>query len=290
VLLLALPIKLGRSVLSVFVEIADIYAFVIGFYILWGIGHWVAVTYYEWLKPHFQHYILQNDTVHGVLPQIQAFYALIFPHAMEWGLLMVKNLIVGVLWFGVVPSLVGLWINYTIIIPVRVDINQTPTFYPYYTYALGLLYLKIWYRLMMLEGVNNQWKTRFNKVHQDGLRNIDLLYILRYIVLPVVHFLLLRLCVPYFLIKIVIPTFGFPELVEDYWTRYLYLNFSTLIALINSLTSATKYLVVLHRQIRDDKYLIGEQLQNIGDTENLRREPTAGSPVIYEEEDELALH
>jgi len=80
-------------------------------------------------------------------------------------------------------------------------------------------------------------------------------------------------------------------MVEDYWTRYLYLNFSTLIALINSLTSATKYLVVLHHQIRDDKYLIGEQLQNIGDTEieHFEKQPTA-APIIHEEEDELALH
>jgi len=287
-MLLALPIKLGRGVLSVFVEIADMYAFVIGFYVLWGIGHWIGAMY-EWLTPHFRYYILQNDRMNGALPHIQALYSIVFPHILQWGILSSKILIVGVLWFCVLPVMVGLWINFTILIPVRVDINQTPTFYPYYTFALGFLYLKIWYRLMMLEGLNNQWNTRLNKVHQDGLRGIDIVYILRYIIIPVLNFLLLRLCVPYFLIKTVIPALDLPEMSEDYWKRYLYLNFSTLIALINSLTAVTKYLVVLHRKIRDDKYLIGEQLQNIGDT-GIPTAKTDTETHLTNQEQEFAEH
>jgi len=238
------------------VETADIYAFLTGFYIIWGLGY-MSVLAYQRTIPYL-HFNQDNRT----MAQLYESYNNLKPLVMEISMLLPKVTLVTVLWLGLIPFLIGICINYTIIVPLRSDTNQTPVFYPYYTYALGLLYLKIWFRLMVLEGVNSQWNARFTKITQDGIRNMDLHYILTNVIFPIINYLLLRLCVPYFILKLVLPHLDFPETTIDYISRHIYINFASLIALFECMYSATSYLVVLHSKIRDDKYLIGEQLQN----------------------------
>jgi len=256
VILLTFPIKLGRFVLSFFVEIADIYAFLTGFYILWGCGY-LSLLSYKRVSPYVQ--LNQNNRT---FIEIYSCYQNLRPFAIEALTILPKLSLVVILWFIVLPYLVGITINYAIIIPLRVDHNQTPVFYPYYIYALGLLYLKIWFRLMVLDGVNNQWNTRFTKITQDGIRNMDLYYILSNVISPIMNYLLVRLCVPYVLLKLVLPQLGLMEITIDYISRSIYIYFASLLSFLDLLQTATSYLVLLHSKIRDEKYLIGEQLQN----------------------------
>jgi len=246
------------------VEIADIYAFLTGFYIIWGCGY-TALLIYKRIRPY-----IQFDQNSRTLVEIYALYQNLRPLAKQIITLLPKLSVVVLLWFIVLPFLVGITINYTIIVPLRVDHNQTPVFYPYYIYALGLLYLKIWFRLMVLDGVNNQWNARFTKITQDGIMNMDVYYIVSNVICPIMHTLLVRLCVPYVILKLVLPQMGLLEVTIDYISRSIYIYFASLLSLIDLLNSATSYLVVLHSKIRDEKYLIGEQLQNNNDTFQIR--------------------
>ncbi|XP_025921493.1 E3 ubiquitin-protein ligase MARCH6 isoform X9 [Apteryx rowi] len=67
----------------------------------------------------------------------------IFQKVKEWSLMIMKTLIVAVLLAGVVPLLLGLLFELVIVAPLRVPLDQTPLFYPWQDWALGVLHAKI---------------------------------------------------------------------------------------------------------------------------------------------------
>ncbi|RXM27522.1 E3 ubiquitin-protein ligase MARCH6 [Acipenser ruthenus] len=105
----------------------------------------------------------------------------------EWSLMLsagillvlqiVKTLIVAVLLAGVVPLLLGLLFELVIVAPLRVPLDQTPLFYPWQVYA-------------------------------NGIRNIDLHFIIQKLAAPVIAVLLLSLCVPYVIAVGIVPVIG----------------------------------------------------------------------------------
>lgn len=71
------------------------------------------------------------------------------------------------LWLGAVPLLVGLLFELLVVVPLRVPVNESPVFLLYQDWALGLLFLKIWTRLVMIgQGplANDAWRAKFEQV------------------------------------------------------------------------------------------------------------------------------
>jgi hypothetical protein len=50
----------------------------------------------------------------------------------------------------VIPVLIGLLFELLVIVPMRVPIDESPVFLLYQDWALGLIFLKIWTRLVRL--------------------------------------------------------------------------------------------------------------------------------------------
>jgi len=241
---LSFPILLGRMILSQFIDCADIYAFITGFYALWGLvraGAYIGTVL-----------LVARHDVHSVISQ-----------SWQWAIVFCKLLFVGSLWFGLLPMLIGMWFGSVVFMPMKVDLFQTSVFCPYYTYAMGLLYLKVWYRIVMVEGVSDKWKAKFDKVFNDGLKNIDVYHIICNMIVPISNMLLLRLCVPYFFVKIVLPFLDLPEKLVQFWSHFVFFYFSALLGIVFGVQMLAEYLIQLHHRLRDEKYLVGKRLQNL---------------------------
>ncbi len=49
----------------------------------------------------------------------------------------------------VVPVLIGLLFELVVVVPLRVPVDESPVFLLYQDWALGLVFLKIWTRLVL---------------------------------------------------------------------------------------------------------------------------------------------
>jgi E3 ubiquitin-protein ligase MARCH6 len=131
------PVSLGRALFASIpqfpithgIKCNDLYAFNIGCYIIWaivaGIGY--AVDY---LKSHNLKYLVNQ--------------------VLMWFMIVVKSFVLLSLWIFVIPVLIGLLFELLVIVPLRVPVNESPVFLLYQDWALGLIFLKIWTRLVML--------------------------------------------------------------------------------------------------------------------------------------------
>lgn len=94
-----------------------------------------------------------------------------------WAVISAKAALLLTLWLGAVPLLVGLLFELLVVIPLRVPVDESPVFLLYQDWALGLLFLKIWTRLVMVgQGpfANEAWKAKFEQV--SGTRLVSSLY------------------------------------------------------------------------------------------------------------------
>ena len=83
----------------------------------------------------------------------------------------IKSLFVAFILIGVVPLLLGLLFELVVVVPLRVPLDQTPVFFPWQDWALGVLHTKIicavtmmgpqWWLKRVMEQVNAVvWSTR----------------------------------------------------------------------------------------------------------------------------------
>lgn len=69
----------------------------------------------------------------------------------------VKSLVIGALLAGLMPLLLGILFELTLVVPMRVPLDQTPIFFPWQDWALGVLNAKIMIALMLM---GPQWRFR----------------------------------------------------------------------------------------------------------------------------------
>jgi len=246
---ITLPIILGRMCLHGWLPVLlnDVYTFVLGLYIIWGIAE---LTKYVIIR------VMQHAN------HIPSFYSI-----LSYLILAVKCVGIGGIWFGVIPLLIGIWFELLIFIPLRVQPNQTPIFLYYHDYAFGLLYLKLWYRLIMINGVSSSWKSKFEQVKANGFANLQFWNVFHTILFPIVKFLLLMLCIPY-CVGIIAGSMVPGSSLEGTWVaelltgRILYLYWTVQVLTLVCIICVFNWVSELHRQIRDDKYLVGQRLHN----------------------------
>jgi len=173
------------------------------------------------------------------------------------------------IWIFVIPVLIGLLFELLVIVPMRVPVDESPVFLLYQDWALGLIFLKIWTRLVMLDHmvplVDESWRTKFERVREDGFSRIQGFWILREIVLPIIMKLLTALCVPYVLARGVFPVFGYPLVVNSAVYRFAWLGCLGFSLLCFCAKRFHVWFTNLHNAIRDDRYLIGRRLHNYGE-------------------------
>ena len=67
---------------------------------------------------------------------------------MKWTSIALKVLILGSIWMTVIPLLVGLLFEAVAVVPLRVNENESPMYPVMQSWALGLVFLKIWMRYL----------------------------------------------------------------------------------------------------------------------------------------------
>ncbi|XP_012505471.1 PREDICTED: E3 ubiquitin-protein ligase MARCH6 [Propithecus coquereli] len=239
---LTLPVFAGRWLMSFWTgtaKIHELYTAACGLYVCWLTIRAVTVLV-AWMP--------QGRRV-------------IFQKVKEWSLMIMKTLIVAVLLAGVVPLLLGLLFELVIVAPLRVPLDQTPLFYPWQDWALGVLHAKI---IAAITLMGPQWwlKTVIEQVYANGIRNIDLHYIIRKLAAPVISVLLLSLCVPYVIASGIVPLLGVTAEMQNLVHRRIYPFLLMVVVLMGILSFQVRQFKRLYEHIKNDKYLVGQRLVN----------------------------
>ncbi|XXG63804.1 hypothetical protein AAC387_Pa05g1907 [Persea americana] len=268
--LIVVPISLGRAMFNSIprlpithgIKCNDLYAFNIGCYMIWTA---VAGARYsiEYLK---------TRRARDLLAQI-----------WKWCAIVLKSSALLSLWVFVIPVLIGLLFELLVIVPMRVPIDESPVFLLYQDWALGLVFLKIWTRLVMLDQmaplVDESWRVKFERVREDGFSRLRGLWVLREIEIPILMKLLTALCVPYVFARGVFPVLGYPLIVNSAVYRFAWLGCLLFSMMCFCAKRFHIWFTNLHNSIRDDRYLIGRRLHNFGEDtveRNNRTEIAAG--------------
>ncbi|KAF3703520.1 E3 ubiquitin-protein ligase MARCH6 [Channa argus] len=241
-LCLTLPVFTGRWLMSFWTgssKIHELYTAACGLYVCWLSIRGVTVLL-AWMP--------QGRTV--IIRKVQ-----------EWTFMILKTLVVALLVAGVIPLLLGLLFELVIVAPLRVPLDQTPLFYPWQDWALGVLHAKI---IAAITLMGPQWwlKTVIEQVYANGIRNIDLQYIIRKLASPVISVLLLSLCVPYVIAAGVVPAVGVTPEMEILMQRRIYPFLLMVVSLIGILSFQIRQFKRLYEHIKNDKYLVGQRLVN----------------------------
>ncbi|KAI5627944.1 E3 ubiquitin-protein ligase MARCH6 isoform X2 [Silurus asotus] len=249
---LTLPVFAGRWLMSFWTgtaKIHELYTAACGLYVCWLSIRAVTVLL-AWM-PQGRRVILlkvQEWTlmVHDIIPVAEVI---------------MKTLIVAVLLAGVIPLLLGLLFELVIVAPLRVPLDQTPLFYPWQDWALGVLHAKI---IAAITLMGPQWwlKTVIEQVYANGIRNIDLHFIIRKLAAPVIAVLLLSLCVPYVIAVGIVPIIGVTLEMQNLVQRRIYPFLLMVVVLMGILSFQIRQFKRLYEHIKNDKYLVGQRLVN----------------------------
>jgi len=110
-----------------------------------------------------------------------------------------------------------------------IDMFRTPALCPFSTFLVGFIHLNVFYLIVTIDGVNPSWKAKFDKVHHDGWPNIDFSFIFFQIFFPITNEVLLRLCFPYLLSQVLLPSIVISEATRQFWTHYSYFFFTVVL-------------------------------------------------------------
>ncbi|KAK5888741.1 hypothetical protein CesoFtcFv8_014801 [Champsocephalus esox] len=253
-LCLILPVFAGRWLMSFWMGSAmvhELYTAASGLYICW-LSIRAATVVLSWMP--------QGRTI--ILTKVH-----------EWSLMILKTLVVAVLLAGVIPLLLGLLFELVIVAPLRVQLDQTPLFYPWQDWALGVLHAKI---IAAITLMGPQWwlKTVIEQVYANGIRNIDLHFILRGLAAPVICVLLLSLSVPYTISIGITPLLGVTPEMQTLVERRIYPLLMMVVILLAVLFFQIRQFKRLYEHIKNDKYLVGQCLVNY-ERKNGRRMSTS---------------
>uniref|UniRef100_UPI00398E78C2 E3 ubiquitin-protein ligase MARCHF6 isoform X1 n=1 Tax=Pristiophorus japonicus TaxID=55135 RepID=UPI00398E78C2 len=239
---LTLPVSAGRWLMSFWTgsaKIHELYTAACGLYICWLTIRAITVLA-AWMP--------QGRDV-------------IFQKLKEWSLMIVKTLVVALLLAGMVPLLLGLLFELVIVAPLRVPLDQTPLFYPWQDWALGVLHAKI---IAAITLMGPQWwlKTVIEQVYANGIRNIDLHFIICKLAAPVIAVLLLSLCLPYVIAAGIVPLLGVTSEMQNLVQRRIYPFLLMVVILMGVLSFQIRQFKRLYEHIKNDKYLVGQRLVN----------------------------
>ncbi|CAK9869462.1 unnamed protein product [Sphagnum jensenii] len=257
-----LPVCLGRAIFASLSQLPytrgakcnDLYAFSIGCYILWATV--VAVRYIvDYLRTHDLHLLLRQ--------------------VLKWSSIIFKSVVLLSLWVVVIPVLIGLLFELVVVVPLRVPVYESPVFLLYQDWALGLVFLKIWTRLVslgqMMPMVDDSWRVKFEQVRSDGFSRLRGWWVFTSIIAPILIHLLTVLCLPYVLACGIFPLFGYSLVVNSSVYRFAWLGSLLLGLCWYGIKRLYKWLLDLHNSIRDDRYLVGRQLHNFAERRRVGR-------------------
>lgn len=169
--------------------------------------------------------------------------------------------IIFVLMLGVIPLMFGLLLELVVVVPLRVSLEQTPVLFLWQDWALGVLYTKIACALTLM-GPDWALKRAIEQAYRDGLRDMDLKFIIRELAIPVISCFGLALSVPYVIAHSIMPIFFQNQFTRVLIARRIYPFFLIVIIVFGIIVFQIKQFKKLYVAIKNDKYLVGKRLVN----------------------------
>lgn len=253
------PVFIGRSVMKLWMgdaSVHELYTAACGLYFIWLVCRLGSVLF-SWVPLGWG----------GVALKL-----------FEWIVLGLKCVIVALALIGLVPLLLGLLFELVVVAPLRVPLDQTPLFFPWQDWALGVLHMKIICAVTMM-GPNWWLKRALEQVYQDGVRNVNVVFIFRHVTLPVVTCLLLAVTIPYVIAAGIIPMIVRSPESSLFCLRRIYPFLLAMFVIVAGFFFQKRQFRLLYERIKNDKYLVGQKLVNY---EHARQgSKPASMPAVY---------
>ncbi|XP_035919137.1 E3 ubiquitin-protein ligase MARCHF6-like [Anopheles stephensi] len=231
----------------------ELYTAAIGMYLCWLISRGIALAV-------------------NLLPQGRAAVIARIKHWISIATSYAMAMIVFVHMLGVIPLMFGLLLELVVVIPLRVPPDQTPVLFLWQDWALGVLYTKIACALTLM-GPDWALKRAIEQAYRDGLRDINLNFIVRELGIPVITCFGLALAVPYVIAHSILPLFFTNPLTRTFFARQIYPFFLLIAFVIGILVLQVRQFKKLYVAIKNDKYLVGQRLVNY-DHQRKKRRPS----------------
>ncbi|XP_034940131.1 E3 ubiquitin-protein ligase MARCHF6 [Chelonus insularis] len=231
--------SVGEAMVVFSGRVHEIYTVACGTYVCWAAARGLALAF-SWL-PRGRRAILDRIKHRAILG--------------------VKASIAFILLVGVIPLLFGLLLELVVVVPLRVPLEQNPILFIWQDWALGVLYTKIATAVTMM---GPEWRLRnaIEKAYNDGVREMDLKFIVTELAAPVICVFGLALAVPYAFAYGIVPLFVTNLQTQILIARCLYSVLLWIIFVCVLIVFHIRQFKKLYERIKNDKYLVGQRLVN----------------------------
>ncbi|XP_026762905.1 E3 ubiquitin-protein ligase MARCHF6 [Galleria mellonella] len=241
---LVIPVAIGRKVMALWLPKAsegvhELYTAACGMYACWALGRGGGLAA-GWAR---------------------GGRAALASRAALWARRAARAALAALALLGLVPLMFGLLLELVLVIPLRVPLEQSPVLFIWQDWALGVLYTKIVCALTMM-GPDWSMRRAIEKAYRDGIREMDLKFILRSVAAPIVCWLGLALAVPYAFAHSVAPLVVTSAAQRNLLARRVYPALLLIAVLCGLTTFQIRQFRKLYEHIKNDKYLVGQRLVN----------------------------
>lgn len=179
----------------------------------------------------------------------------------HWAIIGVKASVAFFLLVGLIPLLFGLLLELVVVVPLRVPLVQNPILFIWQDWALGVLYTKIATAITMM---GPDWRIRMaiERAYNDGIREIDLKFIVTELAAPVICCFGLALAIPYAMAYGILPLLITHLETQILIARRLYPSIVLASFLYIAIYFQIRQFKKLYEHIKNDKYLVGKRLVN----------------------------
>ncbi|XP_076293390.1 membrane-associated ring finger (C3HC4) 6 [Lasioglossum baleicum] len=229
----------NEAVVALSGRVHELYTVACGMYVCWAAARGLALAF-SWL-PRGRRAVLDK--------------------VKHWAIIGVKASVAFFLLIGLIPLLFGLLLELVVVVPLRVPLVQNPILFIWQDWALGVLYTKIATAITMM---GPDWRIRMaiERAYNDGIREIDLKFIVTELAAPVICCSGLALAVPYAVAYGIVPL-----LITNLQTQILIARHLYPFLLMVNLVCMIIYFQIrqfkkFYEHIKNDKYLVGQRLVN----------------------------
>lgn len=229
----------NETVVALSGRVHEVYTVACGTYVCWAAARGLALAF-SWL-PRGRRAVLDR--------------------VKHWAIIGLKASVAFFLLIGLIPLLFGLLLELIVVVPLRVPLEQNPILFIWQDWALGVLYTKIATALTLM---GPDWRIRMaiERAYNDGIREIDLKFIVTELAAPVICCCGLALAIPYAVAYGIVPLLITNLQIQILIARHLYL-FLLMVYLTCIITCIQiRQFKKLYEHIKNDKYLVGQRLVN----------------------------
>uniref|UniRef100_M4CAI1 RING-CH-type domain-containing protein n=1 Tax=Brassica campestris TaxID=3711 RepID=M4CAI1_BRACM len=181
----------------------------------------------------------------------------------------IRNGLLFFIWITVVPGLLGLLIDLMIIIPTRVPLDESPVYFLFQDWLIGVVVLHIWALLTMLTPINwfatKALRRKFERIRTVGIDRLPSMWLLREVIGSIAITLLITLSFPYLLVKYLIPLLGYQESVNSAVERFIWPALFALVAVWFMVKLTREVVIYVHQLVFNERYMVGERVGNLAE-------------------------